>query len=983
MAVAVTRSVNCKIISVGTPAREGTSFRFKWSLQGAVYNENNNGRAEWLDAELCFQSSDLDSKKKAKPLKVLERRNQHAFPLSKLTGHDRIWCRDYGNRWTEITQAYNRNLYHPIKPNRFLRNVYANVWLGNKYGDKKSILTSPVYSFLPPKAPSMDTPAISADGGNQRISTTIKNDTAADRQEYYDTMYCYTRTDNFSPAYKKERIISNGGKWVQSGARAAEISPGVDMADSLSLGTGDWIKITFKAYARGICGNSSTTERSHIFAYPATPTILGIEASSYWPNTVIVIRIATNSSTYSPVDEVVLERALTGDEVTSYADIPQSSWTEAAGGVKDNANCMGFSEQLADTGLVIFDENGHATGNRLWYRVRAKHDTLVTYSLPIEARVLHKTKYVPVPSQCEIMSVENVSGEDAGTTCLLHVEWPVEQGRNMTDTEISWSSYEHAWDSTEPPTTHVVATAENVHGRYGTSLYIRGLEEGVKYYFRARRHGQDSEGADIYDQYSEPYEFVPAGEITNLKLTGPESVERGKSIRLNWTYDGPDIEDWGVFFIRNPTTYQWGRAKIAEGTDPMGAAVVQYRKKPDDVPDVVETQYSPWWDNRESVDLLVIARGNGDYVESNVWTVMFKDAPVLYLDVPSEATAQPFGFSVMSDSQDVDIVAKVVSKGMVTNVPEGKMYQADGDVVWGDVLHFDSRAVHDETQKDPWWEYKQDFEVPAGTWLVDGAVYDVVAVAIDRSTGATSEPVTASFSVDYDHKAVEPSLATYLQTMENAKFVTMKLVAGDGSDESDVADIYRVTPDGVYQIASNVGFGSTVTDRFAPYSKKIPLYYRIASRAENGTVAWRDFRYVSAGFHIRFDWGDGEFLELPYNIKYTDSWSKSFDAREHLDAPKPTGFWDSMVKRSSTLSTEIVRIDDPDTLRKIKSLAQYPGCVFVRTPDGSAYSANVELSSMDNTFNSLTQSVSFKATEVTLAEGFMVGSNDIEPPEEV
>ena len=59
----------------------------------------------------------------------------------------------------------------------------------------------------------------------------------------------------------------------------------------------------------------------------------------------------------------------------------------------------------------------------------------------------------------------------------------------------------------------------------------------------------------------------------------------------------------------------------------------------------------------------------------------------------------------------------------------------------------------------------------------------------------------------------------------------------------------------------------------------------------------------------------------------------------------------------------------------------YPGPVFVRTADGCAYQANVDVDGIESSYGSSVMSASLKATEVQLTSDFMVASSDVSFPE--
>ena len=80
------------------------------------------------------------------------------------------------------------------------------------------------------------------------------------------------------------------------------------------------------------------------------------------------------------------------------------------------------------------------------------------------------------------------------------------------------------------------------------------------------------------------------------------------------------------------------------------------------------------------------------------------------------------------------------------------------------------------------------------------------------------------------------------------------------------------------------------------------------------------------------------------------------------------------------MKTKTVKFGDPDELRLVNDLAQYAGAVFVRTPEGSAFAANVNVDSRSWSYDKLIAAVSFSAQEITLVDDFKPNPRDIEEP---
>ena len=91
---------------------------------------------------------------------------------------------------------------------------------------------------------------------------------------------------------------------------------------------------------------------------------------------------------------------------------------------------------------------------------------------------------------------------------------------------------------------------------------------------------------------------------------------------------------------------------------------------------------------------------------------------------------------------------------------------------------------------------------------------------------------------------------------------------------------------------------------------------------------------------------EGEQISLPYNVSLSNRWAKDFQQTNYLGG-SIQGDWNPAVTRTGSVSTVgIVDIDEREdgTIEAMRRLANYSGICHVRTPDGSSYSANINVS---------------------------------------
>ena len=166
------------------------------------------------------------------------------------------------------------------------------------------------------------------------------------------------------------------------------------------------------------------------------------------------------------------------------------------------------------------------------------------------------------------------------------------------------------------------------------------------------------------------------------------------------------------------------------------------------------------------------------------------------------------------------------------------------------------------------------------------------------------------------------------------------------------------------------GFPLTYTaqDNYAPFGEDLTLYYRIAIRTVDGDISFADFEYVQDCNKLRFDWSGGS-LELPYNLSISDKYKKDVEIRKHMDG-NTDGYWNSVIERTASFNSDVIRLTQQDEIDSARALARYPGAVFVRTPDGSAYEADVQVTDLST--EGVMAAIAIDASEVGLTQEFIL-----------
>ena len=883
---------------------------------------------------------------------------------------DIVWTRNGDNFHTSAYCNYNRTKYHPLKSGRYLKSVTCDVQHAMKSNHTKGTFT-----FAVPRKPTIGD--IDYDDQTDNITFTVTAAADEGKWERYDTMVRVVRQDsaNRNNSYKKEKAVVN---WASS--TSDSIEKVYKLANASSIPAGQWVKITCEAYSRGLAGNSATVKKSYVFARPAQASITKITCSGQQATDYVTVTLKTNATTARPVDSVKLQRLKNSTSTTASAAGLEQTWADVDGAV-DDGNCTGLTDLVTD---AQSDAKKHT-----WYRLVTTHGAFTTIGKAVEAKCLYRAKD---PVDNDKVWFNSITPGVDGQSIACKLVW---NNDDSNTTQISWSEYEDSWESTEQPSICDVTweDATPVSGyAHSANVTVRGLEEGKEYYVRARR-GNTSGDSQVWGKWCYPakakYPVSTALAPTDVVLTVPSVVERGSGIDCSWTFEGGEQTAWGIGYLDASNK----RKVLISGKGQAGAATIPASKIK----------------NMDSVKLAVAVTAGGDWAYSDYMPVNIDDAPELSMSVASTLTSQPVSITFTTDNPRAYVTTYITSGGVSTATPDGHTVQADGDVVWAEAVSpvwgpsyslttdtaIDSSKTYYTLSNGVYTPVASPVAANIGTYyevtawtatvtppilkLYEGAKYTVSAIATDSTTFLASDAVESDFEVAWAHRAVAPKSTTTITVNDLTAIITPVAPTegyetGDAVAQTDVVDVYRNTPDGTYLIASDVPFGQAVTDRFAPFSSRAETSYVLCTRTSDGDIDWASYAYVLKHAALRVDFG-GQSVELPYNIAVSDGWEKGFELREHLDGTR-AGYWNEGATRKSSLSTDVVKVESAGQRRLLAALAQHVGPCFVRTPDGCAFPANVDVESYGVTYESQAVPVSLSATEVAITDAFRIAPSD-------
>ncbi len=232
--------------------------------------------------------------------------------------------------------------------------------------------------------------------------------------------------------------------------------------------------------------------------------------------------------------------------------------------------------------------------------------------------------------------------------------------------------------------------------------------------------------------------------------------------------------------------------------------------------------------------------------------------------------------------------------------------------------------------------------------LDDGAYYNLVATASDEYGQAAEQSIR--FRVHWSHQAEAPT-AEFV-TDPSDYIVRITPIAPSGSADDDTCDIYRLGADQPELIVSGGNFGTEYVDPYPAFGETSG--YKVVTVTANGDYItesneFAEYDTTVDGAYTQLDPGllvidfGGNRAELPYNITLGNSWAKDFKRTAYLGG-HVAGDHNRAVTRDLSASTVIVREDNDGVAAIMRDLARYAGICHIRTPEGSSFAADIQVS---------------------------------------
>lgn len=501
--------------------------------------------------------------------------------------------------------------------------------------------------------------------------------------------------------------------------------------------------------------------------------------------------------------------------------------------------------------------------------------------------------------------------------------------------EISWADHPDAWESTAAPSTFMISN------RRASAWNIADLALGKPWYVRVRLLREDGD-KKIYTPYSDIAEIDLSSAPDRPMLDLSETVvTQGQDFTASWDYistDGTLQESAELALVdisQSPAEYIGiGQYKAEQHADlnanifdSMGAKYLAVRVKSE------SGLISPWSD---TVAITVAEPLVAEIASTSLQTIE------VVSDEEEGTTRSQLSLTEMPLT--VTVNGAGVGGTTTVTIKRAEEFHVDRpDENTFDGYKGESIAVKDRIGGGSIVFHKEEL---IGSFD-DGAQYTLTAVVRD-SLGQTDEQ-SLDFEVHWAHQACEITAAVFIN--HDDQIAVIDVPAPAGAAETDTFDLYRLSADKPELILRGGIFGTKYVD---PYPAIGNLGgHRIVSRTANGDYITssnvveffdtsEDEGDILHSKHVIIDFG-GDKVELKYDIDISSKWSKDFKETKYLGGAVQ-GDWNPAVSRSGSVSVTVVPEYEEDTVEAMRRLSVYTGICHVRTPDGSSYPADVQVS---------------------------------------
>lgn len=581
-------------------------------------------------------------------------------------------------------------------------------------------------------------------------------------------------------------------------------------------------------------------------------------------------------------------------------------------------------------------------------------------------------------------------------TILVEWDWPWAEAQAA---ELSWSKDPNAWESTDEPTRYVVSNNQAARWRIPNLDFDR-------WYVRVRliQRGENYENYGMYSDTAE-IDILAGSPPTPLLTVDPLIVTEDGEVSFYWIYSAEDGSNQLQADIVEVTSsgqeLVYGDAIVSAGTaQSLKASVADLGWHAGDTHRVALRTTSSYKTMSNYSDLVTIqvadplvvsaelGQGFRSYQEGGQTFYELNSFPFTVnvvgagadgktglavqrayqypLERPDESDIVGYEgetIIMISDAQTGSITVEANDPNIIGSFDDTQEY----------ILTVNATDTFGQRGKDVLrfrvnWDHK--------------ATIPSASVLMDYTNGVAVLTPIPNPSVDYyiseDHawveaESVEPEVigemefsfsedGNLIYTYDDAAFTDFYLDDGNlyattdsvelgNIQPGDVCDIYRLSADKPELVYSGAQFGEVYVDpyptigRFGGYR----FVYRTAYNdfiTSSGMLGWTDYTWEDGAtldiFTSIINFDDDQVV-LPFNLDLGHKWTKDFTETKYLGGAIQ-GDWNPAVSHTVTMHTDVAVEYYSETFLAMRRLARYAGICHVRTPDGSSFAANVNVS---------------------------------------
>lgn len=293
-----------------------------------------------------------------------------------------------------------------------------------------------------------------------------------------------------------------------------------------------------------------------------------------------------------------LERRVVGERYDTPESVLMGTWKSVdsyVGSVSDRlksrATAADNSSMGESVGDVISEFEDRMWGYRVWYRVKAQRQGMVSYSTATEATAFHipapsakndKSGFIDIRNGTDGKTIKTVVGWDDPNDSQEMYDKDVYRENGSWTTVIGYSEYSDANESNKPPEEVVIdwgetgvyndkyaaiditPESERIAWNETAECAIHDLTCGTPYYLWVRRH-VEMDGMKESDKNSR-WSPAPDGYFPFTPTDNPATVKvstqavfiplESNSLTVSWTHDASSPQkEWYVYAVGLPTGY--------------------------------------------------------------------------------------------------------------------------------------------------------------------------------------------------------------------------------------------------------------------------------------------------------------------------------------------------------------------------------------------------------------------------------------------